>query len=105
MTAALFVLGASTGAVLRHLVNHLGRGWLGTVALNTAGAFALGVLVASDPGPDTLTVIGVGLLGSLTTFSTFSLEVVEAPRRRRLVIVSSTLVLGLGAAALGHTLA
>jgi len=104
VTAALFVLGASTGAVLRHLVNRLGRGWLGTLAINTTGAFALGLLLASGAGTETITVVGVGLLGSLTTFSTFSLEVIEAPRRNRLVIVSLTLVLGLGAAALGHAL-
>ena len=105
MIAALFVLGASAGAVLRHLVNHLGTGWLGTLVLNATGAFALGYLLASDPGSDTATVVGVGLLGTLTTFSTFSLEVVEAPRRRRVLIVASTLVLGLGAAALGHAAA
>jgi CrcB protein len=103
VTAALFVVCAGAGAALRHLVNRLGTGWRGTLALNVVGAFALGAVLASDAANDTITVVGVGLLGSITTFSTFSLEVAEAPRRNRIVIVSATLVLGLGAAALGHT--
>lgn len=104
MTATLFILGAAAGAAARHLVNRLGTGWRGTLALNVVGAFALGFLLATDAGNDTTTVVGVGVLGSLTTFSTFSLEVVESPRRNRLVIVTATLVLGLAAAAAGHAL-
>ncbi len=104
MTAALFVLAAAGGSFVRHQVNRLGTGWRGTLWLNVLGAFALGWLLAADPSDDTRTVVGVGLLGSLTTFSTFSLEVVEAPRWHRLVIVTTTVVLGLGAAGLGHAL-
>lgn len=103
MTAALFVASAAIGAALRHQVNRLGTGWRGTLGLNVAGAFALGWLLAADTQPETVTVVGVGLLGSLTTFSTFSLEVIESPRRHRLVIVSATLVLGIAAAMLGHS--
>lgn len=102
MTAALFVLCAGVGAAARHLVNRIGTGWRGTLALNVVGAFTLGILLASDASSDTGTVLGVGLLGSVTTFSTFSLEVVEAPRRHRVVIVGATVVLGVAAAVLGH---
>jgi len=102
MTAALFVLCAGAGAAIRHLVNHIGTGWRGTMALNVAGAFALGILLATDASSDTTTILGVGVLGSVTTFSTFSLEVAEAPRRHRLVIVGGTVGLGVAAAALGH---
>lgn len=104
MTALWFVLAAAAGAVARHQVNRLGTGWRGTMALNVVGAFALGLLVASDPGSTTLTVVGTGLCGSLTTFSTFALEFAEAPRRIRLVILVGTVALGLGAAALGYSL-
>jgi len=99
-----FVLVAAGGAIARHQVNRLGTGWRGTMALNVFGAFALGLLAASDPGGTTLTILGTGLCGSLTTFSTFALEFTEAPRRTRLVILVGTVTLGLGAAALGYSL-
>lgn len=104
MTAIWFVLAAAGGAVARHQVNRLGTGWRGTLAINVVGAFALGLLIASEPGHDTITVVGTGLIGSLTTFSTFALEFAEAPRRLRLVIVVGTVGLGLAAATLGHSL-
>ena len=48
------------------------------MGINVVGAFALGVVVATDPGARTLTVVGAGLLGNLTTYSTFALEATEA---------------------------
>ncbi len=104
MTAIWFVVAAAGGAIARHQVNRLGTGWLGTLALNVSGAFALGLLLAVEPGHADVTVLGAGLLGSLTTFSTFALEFVEAPRRLRLVILVGNVGLGLAAAALGHAL-
>jgi CrcB protein len=104
VTPIWFVLAAAGGAVARHQVNRLGTGWRGTLAINVVGAFALGLLIASEPGHDAATVIGTGLIGSLTTFSTFALEFAEAPRRLRLVIVVGTVGLGLAAATLGHSL-
>ena len=105
MTVALFVVGASGGAIVRYLVGLLGFRWHGTLALNVTGSFALGFLLASDASTDTKTWLGTGLLGSLTTFSSFSLEAVEAPRRERIAIVAVSVVLGVGAAALGYALA
>ena len=105
MTAIWFVLASAGGAVARHQVNRLGTGWRGTMALNVAGAFALGLLAGSGPAQATSTIVGTGLCGSLTTFSTFALEFAEAPRRIRLAILVGTVVLGLGAAAIGWSLA
>ena len=105
MTAMLFVVAAGAGAGLRHVVNGTGHGWLGTLAVNVVGSFLLGWLVAAEPGASTLTVIGTGLLGSFTTFSMFALEVAEAGPVRRLAIVGASVVLGLGAAAIGIALA
>ncbi len=104
MTAALFVAGASLGALLRHLVNRTRLGWIGTLIVNAVGAFALGLLVAVDPGARTLTVIGAGVLGNLTTYSTFALEATDGDGRQRVVVVTTTLVVGFGAAALGYTI-
>lgn len=104
MTAALFVAGAGAGALLRHLVNRIGLGWVGTLAINVVGAFALGVLVAADPGTRTVTIVGAGLLGNLTTFSTFALEASEGPTRRRAAVIVTTLTVGLAAGAIGYTI-
>ncbi len=104
MTAIWFVLAAAGGAVARHQVNRLGTGWRGTMALNVVGAFALGLLLASEPAHRTVTVVGAGLLGSLTTFSTFALEFAEAPRHLRVMILVGTVSVGLAAATLGHAL-
>lgn len=105
MTPVLFVLAAGTGAALRYTVNRLGRGWLGTLAVNVLGSLLLGLLIGSDPSSSTLTVIGTGLLGSFTTFSTFALEVAEQGAIHRLANVGGSLVLGIGAVAIGVGLA
>lgn len=105
MIALALVVAAALGAGLRHLVNGLGFGWIGTLTINVVGSFALGLLVGHDPGDGAATVLGVGLLGSITTFSTFSLEAVEQPVGRRILLVSGSLALGVGAASLGVALA
>lgn len=102
MSAIWFVVAAAGGAMARHQVNRLGTGWRGTLVINVAGSFALGLLLASDLGHDAAIVFGTGLLGSLTTFSTFALEFAEAPRRVRALILVGNVGLGLAAAALGH---
>ena len=104
MTALLFVGGAALGALVRHLVNQIGLGWIGTLLVNVAGAFALGALVAADPSARTVTVLGAGVLGNLTTYSTFALEATDEGARRRATVIVATLVLGLGAAALGYAI-
>ena len=80
-------LGGSLGAVLRYLISLWTMArfdvgfWLGTLLVNAIGALLIGVLfvlisekavVAAHWRP----LLVVGLLGSLTTFSTFSLELV-----------------------------
>lgn len=102
MTAALFVAGAGVGALVRHLVNRLGLGWVGTLLVNLAGSFALGLLVAVDPGEHVLTIVGAGVLGNLTTYSTFALDATEGPLRQRATVVVTSVVLGLAAASLGY---
>ena len=81
-------LGGSFGAVLRFLISNgvyqwLGRGFpYGTLAVNVIGSFLMGLLVEAlilQRIAITLeyrAAILVGLFGSLTTFSTFSLETV-----------------------------
>ena len=46
----------------------------GTLAVNLSGGFALGVLVGLGVGGDAILVLGTGLLGGYTTFSTWMFE-------------------------------
>lgn len=104
MTAIWFCLAAACGAVARHRVNGAGHDWVGTLALNVAGAFVLGWLMARTPGASTLTIVGTGFCGSLTTFSMFALEATEGTSRRRITVILCTLLAGLAAASAGHAL-
>jgi fluoride exporter len=90
MTAYLLVfLGAGIGGALRHAVNvacakacGVAFPW-GTLAVNVAGSFAMGVLagwLAARAGegwsPSVRLFLATGVLGGFTTFSAFSLDAV-----------------------------
>ena len=87
-------LGGSLGAVIRYLVStwslqRFGDGFpWGTLAVNLIGAFFIGLLVgwisARDVAEWWRPLLVVGLLGSLTTFSTFSLELLNFVQRGEL---------------------
>ncbi|GGQ12278.1 fluoride efflux transporter CrcB [Shewanella litoralis] len=85
MTNVLLVaLGGSIGAVLRYLlsifmIQLFGSSFpFGTLLVNIVGSFLMGVVYAlgqlSHVSPEIKALVGVGLLGALTTFSTFSNE-------------------------------
>ena len=115
---ALFVaLGAIPGAWLRlRLVNHLQpmlpRKHWGTFAVNVTACFFLGLVLAlverCGPMTDLALLIGVGFLGSLSTFSTFVMEVLNELRAGQallaLVLMFASLLMGLVAAAAGYGL-
>ncbi|MAK75813.1 MAG: fluoride efflux transporter CrcB [Nisaea sp.] len=78
-------LGGAVGAVLRYKITlwsaaALGAGFpYGTLFVNVVGAFAMGVVVqwlAARGGVDPAlkAMVTTGLLGALTTFSTFSFD-------------------------------
>ncbi len=98
----LAMLGALVRAVVSDRANVASFPW-GTLAVNVAGSFLLGLMATA--GPDTVTTAGVGGLGSLTTYSTFSHEWVsmgQAGARRELVVyLAVTIVSSIGAAWLG----
>ncbi|MEU2350547.1 fluoride efflux transporter CrcB [Modestobacter sp. NPDC049651] len=116
MTALWVALGALVGAPLRLLADRVavarrGRGSVvGTLAVNVAGSAVLGVLLGlRDVSPAVLALVGTGFCGTLTTFSTFGLDVVRLVEERRVAravpYLAGTLVLGLAVAAVGYLLA
>ena len=107
ITILLVALGGAVGAPLRyHLDQLVGRRTFprGTLLVNVVGCFVLGLLVQTTSGP-ALTLLGTGLCGALTTYSTFGYETVRLFEDRKtahaVANVAVSLVAGLGAALLG----
>jgi CrcB protein len=77
----LVFIGSAFGGVLRYCISQVLNSqkfpW-GTAAVNLAGSFLIGILVAFFPQKDNpvRALLGAGLLGGFTTFSTFSAETV-----------------------------
>jgi len=105
-------LAGGFGAVARWLVTawFAGRSRLGTgtAIVNTFGSLGLGFVIglARDDrvSADVLVVVGVGLLGSLTTFSTWMVETAEAGDQHAATVLVRTVplvVAGVGLAWLG----
>jgi CrcB protein len=117
ITLALVAIGAAVGAPLRYLVDRLVQTrhdslfpW-GTFAVNVAGSFVLGVLIGGTlktPGP-LVALLGTGLCGALTTYSTFGFETVrllqERARLYAVLNVVANVAAGLGAAFFGALVA
>jgi CrcB protein len=119
MTLVLLMVAAAVGAPLRYVVDQaVQHRWpgafpAGTLTVNLSGSFLLGLLtgVAAHHGlaPAVVTVLGTGLLGAYTTFSTFSYETVrlleDGAVAEATLSVAGSLLFGLAAAAAGLGLA
>lgn len=112
---AALVVGGGLGAGMRYLVDgavmrgRTGAFPLGILVVNVAGSFLLGLLTGLPAvAPAWLAILGVGVLGGFTTFSTVSVETALLGRRGRrdwaLLNILGTLVVCLIAAALGLTI-
>lgn len=107
-------LAGGLGAVARVACEGLaGSRWrsrvpLGTLAVNVVGSFCLGLLTGLPVAGGVVLVLGAGLLGSFTTFSTWMVQSArlldEGRRSAAAADVGLSLVLGLAAAALGWAL-
>lgn len=107
MTPLLVALGAGLGAVLRFaLATYADRPDfpLGTWVANIAGSFVLGLLSGLVLGPETLALIGVGLCGGVSTYSSFAVQSHERGVRQTPAYVVATLVGALAACAGGYAL-
>ena len=121
MTKVLAIaVGGALGAVCRHLVNQGCSQWLalhaawGTLAVNIVGCFVLGVIIPFGTGDDPRwnavmhSALTVGLIGGLTTFSTFGWEThrlfEETQQGLAFMNMAANMLLGLAAVSLGLAL-
>jgi fluoride exporter len=113
LTMACYIAtGGAIGAIGRYGVvslasTLLGHGFpYGTLIVNIAGSFILGAIIEISalvwsPSPEVRAMIVIGILGSFTTFSAFSLEVVSMLTRGEnapaMLYVTASIVAGIGA--------
>jgi CrcB protein len=105
----LVAVGGFTGAICRHAVAVLlpgGFPW-GTLAVNVAGSFALGVLLfeaklAGRLSAETRLVLGTGFLSSFTTYSTFAVQTAALSPTLAVANVAANYALGFAAVLVGR---
>ncbi len=119
MNRLIFVgLGGFIGAILRYLISGFAQDLsnsisfpYGTLAVNVIGCFSLGFLTQLFENhvivsPELRLLLLVGVLGSFTTFSTFSNETLNLIQEQKLFLalvnISVQLILGLSAGFLGR---
>ncbi len=122
MTYLYVALGGALGSVARYAVSLGAARWLGaafpwgTLIVNVAGSFAIGLLAAlvtadgrPTLGSDARAFVLIGILGGFTTFSSFSLETLNLARTGALGAAAAnaglSLALCLGAVWLGFAAA
>jgi CrcB protein len=106
------LLAGGIGAVLRFVLDRrvmsgtAGRFPSGTLAVNLTGAVVLGGLGGLAPDRNTAVLVGTGVIGAYTTFSTWMLETqrLTEEHQHRLAVVNAVagIVCGLAAAAGGQ---
>ncbi|MFD7860766.1 fluoride efflux transporter CrcB [Streptomyces sp. NPDC059783] len=119
MNWLLVIAGAAVGAPLRYLTDRAVQArhdtvfpW-GTFTVNVCGSLVLGLLTGAVAAGAASThvqlLVGTGLCGALTTYSTFSYETLrlaeDGARFYAAVNAAASVVAGLGAAFAGVTLA
>jgi CrcB protein len=119
MTVLLVFLGGAVGAPLRFLTDRFIQGrhdsvfpW-GTLAVNLAGSLVLGFLLGAHDAlgwpPEVNTLVGTGVCGALTTFSTFGFETMRLLEEGAIAEAGlnavGSLLAGVAAAAAGFGLA
>lgn len=106
MTALLVAAGAAVGAPCRYLAGHyLDRTWpLGTLLVNVVGSFLLGWFSALALSDVELALVGTGFCGALTTYSAFTVRIVEVGARAGTAYALGTVLASLAGCAAGFTL-
>jgi CrcB protein len=111
MTALLVAVGAGLGAASRFWVAHHldGRTPWGTLLINVAGSFVLGVAVGAGASADAMALLGTGFCGGLTTYSAFAVQTRDQAADRGFpagaAYAAATVVLAVVVCALGFVVA
>ncbi|MBV0924325.1 CrcB family protein [Halomicroarcula limicola] len=113
----LVAVGGFAGAVLRRSVALAAPGIaaldgavVGTLVVNVAGSFALGVLLyeahlANALSAETRLVLGTGFLSSFTTYSTFAVQTSGLPPALAVTNVAANYALAFAGVVLGRLVA
>jgi CrcB protein len=103
----LVAVGAGVGSALRFGLAHLfdGRWPTGTLVVNVAGSFLLGVLSGLALSGDAMALLGAGFCGGLTTFSSLLVQSADRGPRVGTAYLLSTVAAALLVCWLGFTLA
>jgi CrcB protein len=104
VTPFLVALGAAVGAPLRFwLVQRLDTDGVprGTWLANVAGSTLLGLLLGLGVDGRPLALLGVGLCGAFTTYSTFAVQTVGLGSRRGAAYAVATVGASLAGCAVG----
>lgn len=119
MLAFYVALGGALGSLLRFAVGRLAEAQgltafpAATLFVNVVGSFLLGVLATAGEGKtlgghDLRAIVGTGVLGGFTTYSTFNLESVRLLQQgdygRSALYVTLTLALAFAGGAVGMRL-
>ena len=107
MSWLLVALGAAIGAPLRYVAAHLLDGRLprGTILVNWVGSLLLGWFSGRGLTGDAIALLGTGLCGALTTYSSFMVQTHDRGPRLGAVNVVVTLVPALLLCGLGFWVA
>lgn len=107
MTALLVALGGGLGSVLRYALGRRydDRWHHGTLAANTGASLLLGACAGWALGGNALALVGTGFCGGLSTYSSLVVQARDLGPARGAAYLIGTVVLGLGAAAVGFAAA
>ena len=103
MTVLLVALGAAVGAPLRFVLASrfdAGFPW-GTLAVNVAGSFLLGLFTGLALTDHAMALLGTGFCGGFTTYSAFAVQTHAQGRARGTAYAVVTIAVSLGACAFG----
>jgi fluoride exporter len=114
MTVILIVMGGFIGAICRFAVGcYFKRSSptslpFSTLMINLSGSFLLGLIIGWNIQGPMYSLLGVGFMGSFTTFSTFKLEAFQLGENRKGLLfytyIATTYVGGIFLAYLGISL-